>query len=277
MVIAVAGATGNVGGALVELLAAEGHEVRAIVRGAGARRWPDGVVEATGDLTDGASLRDAFAGAHGAFLLSGYDDAGLVAALRDGGVARVALLSSGAVPTSDLGNAVAAYHIRSEQALRESGLAWTFLRPNTFATNALQWAEAIRAGEPVVAPFADVAVAVNDPRDVAAIAAAALTGGGDHDGVAHRITGPEALLPRERVAILGEVLGRELRFRAQDDAEARADMSARMPARYVDAFFEFFADGKIDETTVLPTVEQALGRPPRTFRAWAQEHASAFR
>jgi uncharacterized protein YbjT (DUF2867 family) len=276
MVITVAGATGNVGGALVELLAAEGHEVRAIVRRAGARRWPDGVTEVTGDLTDGTGLRPAFAGAQGAFLLSGYDDAGLVEALRAGGVERVALLSSSSVPTSDLGNAIAAYHIRSEQALRESGLAWTFLRPNSFSTNALQWADAIRAGEPVVAPFADVAVAVNDPRDVAAVAAVALTGG-DHDGAALRITGPEALLPRERVAIVGELLGRELPFRAQDDAEARADMSARMPAAYVDALFDFFVAGAADETTVLPTVEQVLGRPPRSFRAWALEHADAFR
>lgn len=127
-----------------------------------------------------------------------------------------------------------------------------------------------------MAPFADVAVAVNDPRDIAAIAALALTSG-EHDGVAHRITGPEALLPRERVAILGEVLGRELPFRAQSDEEARADMSARMPAAYVDAFFDFFVGGAVDETSVLPTVEQLLGRPPRTFRGWAEEHAEAFR
>lgn len=150
------------------------------------------------------------------------------------------------------------------------------MRPNSFATNALRWAAAIRAGEPVVAPFADVAVAVNDPRDVAAVAAVALTTGA-HDGVALRVTGPEALLPREQVAIVGEVLGRELPFRAQDNAEARAAMSAQMPQAYVDAFFEFFVDGTVDETSVLPTVEQVLGRPPRTFRAWAQEHADAFR
>jgi hypothetical protein len=54
-------------------------------------------------------------------------------------------------------------------------------------------------------------------------------------------------------------------------------MSSRMPAAYVDAFFEFFVAGIIDETSVLPTVEQVTGRPPRTFRTWAEENLDAFR
>jgi hypothetical protein len=39
----------------------------------------------------------------------------------------------------------------------------------------------------------------------------------------------------------------------------------------------FFADGKLDESEVLPTVEQVTGRPPRTFEQWATEHAGALR
>jgi uncharacterized protein YbjT (DUF2867 family) len=275
MVIAVAGAGGNVGGALVEILAADGHEIRAIVRTDGAG-LPEGVTAVTGDLSDGLTLEAAFDGAEGAFLLSGYDDAGLVTAMQRSGVRRVALLSSSAAPTGDLTNAVAAYHIRSERALEESGLGWTFLRPNAFMTNTLAWANAIRAGESVVAPFANVPIATNDPRDVAAVAAVSLISG-DYEGVAHRITGPEPLLPSEQVAILGELLGRELPFRAQDDEEARTDMSARMPAQYVDAFFDFYVAGAIDETSVLATVEDVVGRPPRTFRTWAEEHLDTFR
>lgn len=274
MVIAVAGATGNVGGALVEILAREGHEVRAIVRRAGA--LPAGVTAVEGDLNRPDGLGAALSGAEGAFLLSGYDDAGLVAALRQAGVRRVALLSGSATSTGDLTNAVAAYQIRSEQALRESGLGWTFLRPNAFMSNTLQWAPAIRAGEPVVAPFADVPIAANDPADIAAVAAVSLVSG-KFDGVAHRITGPEALLPRERAAILGDVLGREVAFRAQGNDEARAEMSAAMPAEYVDAFFDFYVDGSLDESQVQPTVQQVLGREPRTFEQWATAHADAFR
>jgi uncharacterized protein YbjT (DUF2867 family) len=196
--------------------------------------------------------------------------------MQRGGVRHVALLSSSAAPTGNLANAVAAYHIRSERALEDSGLAWTFLRPNAFMTNTLAWATAIRAGEPVVAPFAGIPISTNDPRDVAALAAISLTTGA-YEGVAHRITGPEALLPSEQLAILGELLGRDLPFRAQGDEEARADMSSRMPAEYVDAFFDFYVAGAIDETSVLPTIEEVTGRPPRAYRAWAEAHLDAFR
>jgi hypothetical protein len=50
-----------------------------------------------------------------------------------------------------------------------------------------------------------------------------------------------------------------------------------MPAAYVDAFFRFFADGELDESKVLPTVHEIIGKPPRTFEQWASTHASAFR
>jgi uncharacterized protein YbjT (DUF2867 family) len=143
-------------------------------------------------------------------------------------------------------------------------------------SNTLQWAQAIRAGEPVVAPFATVPIAANDPADIAAVAAVSLVSGA-HDGVAHRITGPEALLPSDRAAILGDVLGRELEFRAQGDDEARAEMSAAMPEEYVDAFFDFYVAGAVDETSVLPTIEAVTGRPARTFREWAEANADAFR
>lgn len=90
------------------------------------------------------------------------------------------------------------------------------------------------------------------------------------------LSGPDPLLPADRVHLLAEVLGRELHFEALSDAAARAEMSAVMPPEYVEAFFSFFADGKLDESTVLPTVRDILGRPPRTFEQWAIAHAEAF-
>src|SRR6478672_2983648 len=77
--------------------------------------------------------------------------------------------------------------------------------------------------------------------------------------------------------ILGEVLGRDLRFEGQPDDEARAEMSAAMPAEYVAAFFDFYVTGTLDESQPQPDVRDVTGREPRTFRQWAQAHASAFR
>jgi uncharacterized protein YbjT (DUF2867 family) len=275
--VLVTGATGNVGAELVRILATAGHPVRALVRDdSRAGALPDHVEAVVGDLNRPETLEPALEGVRGVHLLAGY--AGLADALarmRRAGVERVTLQSSSAAPSGDTTNTVARYHIESEAAIRESGLDWTFLQPNSFMSNTLQWADAIRRGGVVTAPFAGVPIATIDPRDIAAVAATALTTDG-HAGRSYRLSGPESLLPAERAAILGRVLGREVRFEPQSDDDARAEMSATMPADYVDAFFSFFVDGALDESEVLPTVEHVLGRPPRTFAAWAEEHAEAF-
>jgi uncharacterized protein YbjT (DUF2867 family) len=276
--ILVTGATGNVGSELVRALAAAGAPVRALIRDEARRaRLPAGVEALVGDLNRPETLGPALEGVRAVHLLSGY--AGLPEALermRAAGVERVTLQSSSSVPSGDTTNAVARYHIESEAAVRASGLAWTFLQPNSFMSNTFEWAAQLERGDVVRAPFAGVRIATIDPRDIAAVAATALTTGA-HDGRSLRLSGPESLLPADRVAILGRVLGRDLRFEAQPNDEARAEMSAAMPAQYVDAFFSFFVDGTLDESEVLPTVEEVTGRPPWTFAAWAEEHAGAFR
>ena len=115
-----------------------------------------------------------------------------------------------------------------------------------------------------------------DPQDIGAVAASALRAEG-HAGHTYAVSGPAALLPADRVRILGAALGRALRFEAQPDDEARAQMSAQMPAAYVDAFFDFYVDGSLDESQVLPTVHEVLGRGPRSFEQWAAAHVEAFR
>jgi uncharacterized protein YbjT (DUF2867 family) len=275
--ILVTGATGNVGRELVRQLAEDGEEVAALIRRYGDRaRLPAGVHGVVGDLNRPQSLAPALSGVRAAHLLAGYDGLdGLLAAMRDAGVERVTLQSSSAVPAGDMTNAVARYHILSEQAVRDSGVAFTFIQSNSFMTNALRWLSQLAAGDTVRLPFANVPIATIDPADVAAIAAAALTTD-RHEGRSYRLSGPESLLPGQQVAILGAVLGRDLRFDPLSDDEARTEMTASMPAQYVEAFFSFFVDGKLDESTVLPTVEEILGRPPRRFEDWARAHAGAF-
>jgi uncharacterized protein YbjT (DUF2867 family) len=275
-VILVTGATGNAGGAVVTALAAADQDVRALVRDVDRAPLPAGVEATTGDLNRPDTLAPHFDGVSAAFLLSGYE--GLdetLANMRRAGVERVVLLSSSAAPSGDLTNAVARYHILSERAVRESGLAWTFLQPNTFMTNSFQWLPHLRQGAVIRAPFADVRVATIDPRDLGAVAAAALTSDA-HEGRAYRLSGPESLLPVERVAILAKVLGRDLRFEGQSNEDARAEMSQTMPEEYVDAFFRFFADGELDESQVLPTVEEITGRPPHSFEEWTRDHVEYF-
>jgi uncharacterized protein YbjT (DUF2867 family) len=275
-VILVTGATGNAGGAVVRALLDRGEQVRALVRD-GSSLLPDGVARAVGDLNRPDSLTPHLDEVFGVFLLSGYE--GLdqtLANMRNAGVGRVVLLSSSAAPGGDLSNAVARYHILSERAVRESGLAWTFLQPNSFMSNTLRWRPQLQAGDVVRLPFAEVAVASIDPDDLGAVAAAALTEPG-HEGRAYRLSGPQSLRPAEQVAILGRALGRELRLEAQSDEEARAEMSRGMSPEYVEALMRFFASGALDESEVLPTVAEVTGRQPRSLEQWAGAHIEELR
>jgi uncharacterized protein YbjT (DUF2867 family) len=159
--ILVTGARGHAGSAVVRALADAGEEVRALVRRDEDRTGlPAGVEGVVGDLNQPETLGAASEGARGAFLLSGYRDMpDTLAGMRRAGVEHVVLLSSSAAPGGDMANAVAQYHIESEAYVRESGLSWTFLQPNSFMTNTLQWAPQIRARNAVRAPFADVPIA----------------------------------------------------------------------------------------------------------------------
>jgi len=275
--ILVTGATGNAGGEVARVLVNSGQKVRALVRSTHQGTLLEGVEGVTGDLNRPETLAAALSGVQGVFLLSGYQDMpGLLARMRRAGVERVVLLSGSSAPTGDMSNAITRYMVRSEIAVRESGVPWTILQPNSFMSNALRWAPQIRAGDPVRAPFPNVRVAAIDPFDLAQVAAQALISA-EHEGKSYRLSGPESLLPEEQVAILGRVLGRALQFKGLSDEEARAEMNASMPAEYVTAFFSFFAEGKLDESRVLPTVEEITGKRPRPLLEWALMHADAFR
>jgi uncharacterized protein YbjT (DUF2867 family) len=144
-------------------------------------------------------------------------------------------------------------------------------------SNALRWVPQLRASDTVREPFAHIAAAVIDPADIAAVAADALRAPERHRHAVHPLTGPHALTPARRLAILAETLGRDLRLEPLSNDDARSQLERDMPAAYVDAFFDFYVDGTLDESTIHPTVETILGRPPRTFEQWARDHKEAFR
>src|SRR6185437_16120909 len=98
-----------------------------------------------------------------------------------------------------------------EEAVRESGLAWTILRPGGFASNACAWAESVRAERAVAAPFGDVGIPVIDPADIAEVAAVALRED-EHTGCVYELNGPAAVTPRQQAEAIGAALGEPVRF-----------------------------------------------------------------
>src|SRR5262245_24534067 len=130
--ILVTGATGNVGGELVRALARAGQPVRAVTRSASAQ-LPAGVTAVQADLNQPDTLAEAVAGVRAVFLLPGYQNMPeTLVRLQRAGVERVVLLSGSSAEKPDESNAVTRYMVASENAVRESGLPWTILRPSGF-------------------------------------------------------------------------------------------------------------------------------------------------
>ncbi|MCP2165653.1 SDR family oxidoreductase [Goodfellowiella coeruleoviolacea] len=281
--ILITGATGTIGSDVVRLLAASGEQVRAMVRTpAKAATLPAGVEVVRADFTDPTSLVTAAEGATTVFLLTApgpqvaRHDTAMLTAARSAGVRKVVKLS--AIGTGDTSAAeVGNWHLPGEQAVRSSGLAWTVLRPSSFASNALRWADAIRAGAPVPNPTGTGAQGVIDPRDVAEVAARALTSA-DHDGHVHTLTGPELLSVPDMAAQLGRVLGRAI---DTVDLPLERYREQLVAAGLAPAFVETAVSGarlvaRGGNAVVTGDVERVLGRPARTFAAWAQDHRAAF-
>ncbi|MFD7154348.1 NAD(P)H-binding protein [Kribbella sp. NPDC059898] len=272
MTILITGATGNAGGAVAQSLAAQGIPGRGLVRT--TTQLPAGIEPVTGDLNRPESFAGALPGITGIFLLSGYERLGeLLANAVRAGVRKVVVLSSSSLD-GEPANAVAAYHHATEEAVRESGLAWTFLRPNSFMSNTLRWRDQLRAGDEVRVQFPDVPVSTIHPLDIGEVAVRALRGA--HDSEVLRLTGPVALTPVEQVAVLAEGLGRPLTAYPMSRAETHAELRATMPAPYAAAIESFFGDGTIDETSVTTTVAEVTGHPGRTLREWVRENGSLF-
>jgi uncharacterized protein YbjT (DUF2867 family) len=271
--ILVTGASGNVGREVAAGLARRGESVRALVRDPAKASLPDGVQAVAGDLTRPESIRSAFRDVDRLFLLPGYPGVARVAA--DAGVTRIVQLSGGSAGSGDQSNAVTRYMERSEREVRETEVEWTFLRPCAFMSNTLRWLPQLAAGDVVRAPFGDVPLASVDPADIAAVAVVALVNDGHH-AMIYRPTGPESLLPGQQLAVLAGVLRRSLRFEAQANDDARRSMLETTPPEYVGAFFDFYVNRSIDESTVRPTVRDVTGRPPASLETWVRNHAAEF-
>ncbi|GIG71309.1 NAD(P)H-binding protein [Phytomonospora endophytica] len=273
--IVVTGATGNVGRVLVGLLADTGEKIVAVSRTA-AEGLPEGVEHRAADLGRPETLATAFDGADALFLFGGGDrPAEVVAAAKTAGITRVVLLSSqgaGTRPENPGHHGLRAF----EAAVTSSGLSWTVLRPGGFASNAFAWAEPVRTARLAPSPFADVALPFVDPADIAAVAAAALTEPG-HDGRTYVLTGPAALSPRERAAVIAEAVGAPVRLVEQTPGEARAQMLTFMPPEVVESTLDIIGSPTPAEQAVSPDIAAVLGREPGDFAGWVARNVVAFR
>ena len=278
--ILVTGATGNIGGKLVQELLALGQPVRVFVRNeAKAAHLGNRVERAVGDLDQPETLAAALQGVDSLFLnTSGFgtqQDENAITAAKQAGVRHVVKLST--YGAGEPMYQIDRWHHAKEQVLLDAGLPWTMLRPGQFMSNTLQWVGMIKGQGTVYAPGGEGKVAPIDPRDIAAVAAVALTQPG-HTEQAYQLTGPELLTVGDQVQIIAGLLGKALQYVDIPLAVAAERMrQGGMPPALVDALMEFQAligEGKGAYRT--NRVEQITGRPAHTFAEWCRAYIGAF-
>lgn len=280
--IVVTGATGTIGRELVRLLAAAGAPVRALSR---SPSWGEGSVEGLRvDLADRSGLEEALTGADRLYLLTGNDDAMvriqrnvIEAAVRKGVRSVVKLSALGA--TAHSRSVIGLWHYNVERTLRESGLAWTILRPHQFMQNFLDPLVLDPTTGVVRSAAGDGAVPFVDTRDIAAVSARVLLEPQAHHGEIHTLTGPEALSYAQATSVIAGAVGRELTHAPESLDEGWARRRAAGQPTWLAAAQLALAEyqragGATARTT--DTVERITGRPARTLEAFARDHSGFF-
>ena len=283
--ILVTGATGSNGTNLLRLLASRRVPARAMVR---PRNKASGIVGlpgieiVAGDFDDPVSLERALRGIERAFLLTNSTERAeaqqlsFVVAARRSGVEHIVKLSQFAA-AEDSPVRFLRYHAVVERTIRESGLAYTFLRPNLFMQGLLGFAPTIKSQDRFYAPIGDAKVSVVDVRDIAAVAAAALTSRG-HTDRTYTLTGPEPLSHAEMATQLSRATGRTITFVDVPEEAMREGLhSMNMPAWQVDGLVEDYAHYRRGEATLVATgVQDATGLPSRPFADFARDYVLAL-
>lgn len=277
--ILIIGATGKVGKELVQQLLERGRSIRVLSRDSRKLAHLDPRIERfVGDLDKPETLKPALEGVERMFLITfeTQQDIHVIEAAKRAGVQQIVKLST--LEASKPHLRVGKWHREREEWIEASGLGWTFLRPGMFMTNTIEWwAETIKKQGAVYFPGAKGRVAPIDPRDVAAVAAIALTQPG-HSGKIYELTGPELLTIGEMAQVIGCTLGKAIKYVDVPLFAAKVQMLlSGMDRELVGALMEVASELRSDRGAQLTdTVEQVTGRRARPFEAWCAEHIKAF-
>jgi uncharacterized protein YbjT (DUF2867 family) len=280
--VLVTGATGNTGRAVLDALTQQGAPVRAMVRTEADRsKLPAGVPLAVADFDDTASVAAALHGAGRAYLVTPSSERAedqqrhFADVAAEAGVAHLVVLSQLAADEQSPVRFLR-YHAAVEQHVRQLGIAYTFLRPNLFFQGLLTFARSIAAERRFYAPIGDAKVSAVDVRDIAAVAAIALTEAG-HEGATYTLTGPAAITHAQIAAALSSALGHDITFTDVPPEAFAASLQQILPPWQVQGLLEDYAHYRRGEAaSVTPTVAEITGRPARDVAQFAHDYRPAF-
>src|SRR5690242_16655184 len=196
-----------------------------------------------------------------------------VDAAQNAGVQHIVKLS--AIGAGSERFAVGEWHVANERHIRNSDLAFTFLRPNSFMQNFINYFPP-RDGV-IYLPWGNAKASFVDARDIAAVAVRALTNEA-HKNKTYTLTGPAALSIDEVARTLSHAAKREIKYVDVPESAARdAMLDAGMAEWQVDLLMGLHAINKQGRwSTITSDVEEVTGRPPIDFREFARDHADKF-
>ena len=171
-------------------------------------------------------------------------------------------------------------HCQVEKIIEQSGIPFTFLRPNEFMQNFINfYSPSIKGNNAFYIPLEDAKVSLVDVRDIAAIAVESLIDEDKHKNKTYLITGPEALSYHQVAEVLSNATGRKISYVNISEEEAKAAMKEIGMSDWliitVSELSDYFRKGKASE--VSPAVEEVTGRKPISFSQFANDYADAFR
>jgi uncharacterized protein YbjT (DUF2867 family) len=276
--ILVCGATGQVGAAVCQQLDAMGVAWVGLSRKASLDpRFRQA------DFADSASLPPVLAGIDTVFLACSDDphqdalEINMINACRAHGVRHVVKLSAqsaGLQPPVSFGR----LHVKAEQALRDSGMAWTFLRPVFFTQSLLFFADSIKGGK-LIAATGKGKVAWVDVRDVGEVAVAVLTNPAPHAGKVYTLTGGAAHSFAEVTQMLSAVTGKRVKHISPPAwfAKLVLPLASGMPRWQSNMAVELMAAiARGAQQTVNAEAAALLAQKPRAIEGFVAESRAAW-
>jgi uncharacterized protein YbjT (DUF2867 family) len=281
--VLVMGGTGNVGRHVVDRLVAAEAPFRVMSRNPDAAGLPSLVDVVRGDLTAPDTLDRCLKDVETVFLVwVAPPDAAAAAMERIAAHARRIVFLTAPLKTphpffqQPNPSRSTAEHV--ERLIETSGLQWTFVRAGMFAGNARHfWGPQIRGGGVVRWPYLEAPTAPTDERDVAAVAARALTDDA-HAGAEYVVTGPESLTQAEQIHTIGRAIGRPLRVEEISPEEAKSELLPVLGSPvFIDMLLNAWRAALGQPAFVTSTCAEITGAPARAFLEWATDYAAAFR
>lgn len=283
MKILVTGGTGTVGSQVVQELLARKADVSVLTRDAG-KPIPGGAPAVEGNLLDVASVRRVFNGMDAVFLLNPVSQTEAsealmaITAMRNAGVSRVVYMSvhevTGAPWLPHFGSKIGV-----EEAVRQSGMAWTILRPNNFYQNDYWFKDVLLQYGVYPQPIGSVGLSRVDVRDIAEAAAIALTSAG-HEGETYDLVGPEVVTGESTAAAWSQALGKPIAYGGDDlDAWEKVQVNYLpdwMVFDFREMYRHFQGQGLKASQEAIDRQTRLLGHAPRAFAAFASETARAW-